>query len=241
MSGTVIMYVVIFLVIISIGYYFVQRRNFRDTAAAILSKKGFPEPKELYHINGSDFYIAKDISKRRIGFLINKWSTVSVSVYNDFVISNIISENGIMIAVDNNSKKTCIIRRVLSYQADVKFFDAKDIVSVEIIESTDTETKTLIKTNRGSQILGGVVGKAVLGVPGMIIGGLSGSKTSKSKTIEHIKSIVLRLTINDMQNPICNICLMNVRTKRDSFIYRKSIEQAQLWNGIFKVIIHTAQ
>lgn len=61
---------------------------------------------------------------------------------------------------------------------------------------------SVISTNRGSQIGGALIGGAILGIPGLLIGGLSGSKSS----VENVKSVVLKVHVNDPENPFHEVC-----------------------------------
>jgi hypothetical protein len=61
---------------------------------------------------------------------------------------------------------------------------------------------TTISTDRGSQLAGAVVGGALLGAPGALIGGLSSSKTSK----ENLKSVILKLYVDDPAHPVHDVC-----------------------------------
>ncbi|HQS67381.1 MAG TPA: SHOCT domain-containing protein [Sulfuricurvum sp.] len=110
-----------------------------------------------------------------------------------------------------------------------------DILSVEIIEDGITVTKT----NRISQIGGALLG-GLLGGAGAVIGGLSGKKeTSAGK----IKSLELKIIINDTSNPIFIISLLSktsngISTEKTEYIDAKS--GADHWKAVFEAIIKQA-
>lgn len=132
------------------------------------------------------------------------------------------------LAVDEPRKKICLItpisHRILSY---------KDVISAELFEDGASVTKTV----RSSQIGGAIVGGLVLGGVGAIIGGLSG----KTETSGKIKSISLRLIINDTNAPLHDVFFMNVESKKDGFVYTQAIQSARRWYGIVEVLIKRAE
>lgn len=134
------------------------------------------------------------------------------------------------IAVDDRRRKICLItnrqtvsQRVLSY---------KDIISVELVEDGATITQTV----RSSQIAGAVVGGLMLGGAGAIIGGLSG----KSKTSGKVKSVALRVTVNDSLAPLHEVKFLLGESKKDSHLYTSAITRARHWAGVLEVLIKQA-
>jgi hypothetical protein len=73
-------------------------------------------------------------------------------------------------------------------------YDFAQVASVEVIENGVTVTST----NRGSQVLGSVVGGLALGGIGAVIGGLSGSSRSRGR----LKGITLKIFVDDHANPV---------------------------------------
>lgn len=172
-----------------------------------------------------DFAPSNVYSKSNLVFAVDKigqktciiadWDSVSFVLFDEFIpIEEYMSTY--IIALDTTRMKICI--------ADYSFskpniFTYKDILSVEITEDEETITKT----QRGSQIAGAVVGGALLGGAGAIIGGLSGSKKSRKVTTE----VAVKIIVNDITQPSYSI----------SF---NSTELAERWYGIFKILINTA-
>ena len=97
---------------------------------------------------------------------------------------------------------------ILGIKASVFAYEFSKLTAVEMVENGATVTHT----NRGSQLLGAAVGGAVFGGLGAVVGGLSGSSRSQSR----IKSLYLKLTIDDPVLPVWLICFFNDSTKNGS-------------------------
>jgi len=144
-----------------------------------------------------------------------------------------ISENLInAIAIDESTQKICLLSY---YQNNInqKIINYNDILSSELFIDNDTITKT----SRMSQAGGTLVGAALLGGVGAVIGGLSGKKTSS----DVVKRIDLRLVINDMSNPMYDINFLNMETKKNSLIYNASLNKARHWSGIIDIVIRNSE
>jgi hypothetical protein len=129
------------------------------------------------------------------------------------------------IAVDSNSKK-------------IIFYDNKKLTSINFDELISVETKindeTLHQTKRGSQIAGGAIGGLLLGPAGLLIGGLSGKKT----TVQKITKISVRATISNIDKPFCDLVFYEGSPiKSDSFTHNIYSELADEWIGRLSVII----
>lgn len=136
------------------------------------------------------------------------------------------------IAIDESTQKICF----LSYSQNninKKIINYNDILSSELFIDNDTITKT----SRMSQAGGTLVGAALLGGVGAVIGGLSGTKTSS----DMVKRIDLRLVINDMANPTYDINFLNIQTKKNSLIYNDSLNKARHWSGIIDIVIRNSE
>ncbi|MCM1567810.1 MAG: hypothetical protein NC238_18025 [Dehalobacter sp.] len=144
----------------------------------------------------------------------------------------VMSENGATgIAIDENTKKICLIKNMPT--VSTRIINYNDIISSEILE----DSKTITKSQRGSQIGGAVVGGLLLGGVGAVIGGLSGKKQAETK----VKKIDLQIIINDIANPMHNIIFLNIETKKDGIIYRSAIEKASHWQALLTAVIKQAE
>jgi len=74
-----------------------------------------------------------------------------------------------------------------------KSYPISDLFKVEIVENNSV----LMRTNRGSQLAGAALGGAAFGGVGAIIGGLSGSTSSKEK----IDKLSMKVFIDDKNRP----------------------------------------
>lgn len=121
-------------------------------------------------------------------------------------------------------------------QRTINFYDI--LLSEVIIDNT-----TVTSTARGSQVASALVGGAILGGVGAIIGGLSG----KTSSIENVKKIDIKLTLNDLNDPISKINFLDGDDishfdkkkgfKKESKEYRHAISEVEKWQGIFDVIL----
>lgn len=108
-----------------------------------------------------------------------------------------------------------------------------DIISSEILEDGISTTKT----NRISQIGNAIVGGALLGGIGVIVGGLSG-KQETSKSIA--TSLSLKITTNNIQSPIYIITFLDKPTIKTNNNYQKALQNITHWHGVFDAIINQA-
>lgn len=97
---------------------------------------------------------------------------------------------------------------ILAVSAKVFFYNFSQITAVEIVENG----VTLTQANRGSQLLGAAVGGAVFGGVGAVVGSLSGSSRSRAQ----LKSMYLKITLDDRANPVWLICFFSDATKKGS-------------------------
>lgn len=83
-------------------------------------------------------------------------------------------------------------------------FAALKSAEVDIDGATVTVTAGSVKTNRGSQIAGAVVGGAVFGGIGVLVGGFTGSKSNnETQTVQtQVQSMSLVCRFTDRQHPI---------------------------------------
>jgi hypothetical protein len=164
--------------------------------------------------------INQEIEKQnKLNSLINKNVASKSKEYinKDFNKALVLDETNRKIHLLSTVSKKCI-----TYNFD-------DLIESEVIINNESITKF----NRGNQVIGSVVGGIVAGVPGMIIGGLS----SPSITSERIKNITLKLTFNDMDNPICKFDFLNKSVSKDSHDYKVAMNFIERWYGYFTIIL----
>lgn len=141
-----------------------------------------------------------------------------------------------MIAIDAKNEKIAIKENSKSF----KIYPYSAILSCEILEDNKT-------TYRKSNTLGrAIIGGIIAGGPGAIIGGLSG----KEKQNKEIKSLDLKIVVNDIGNPSFKICFFDAwdvtNNTKSSIkisdpvygpIFNKSLENLKNWKDNIEIII----
>jgi len=127
-----------------------------------------------------------------------------------------------LVAVNFNARKI-----VLGSQNLEKEYDFGQIASVEVVENGIT----LAQTNRGSQFLGAAIGGLAFGGIGAVIGGLSGS----SRTRERLRSISLKVTVDDRMQPVHSICFFHSSNQkgadREGLLARLAFQTIEQFHG----------
>ena len=108
---------------------------------------------------------------------------------------------------------------------------ASDILEVDVI----SDGKTVTKTSRGSQIIGTVVGGALLGGIGALIGGLSAESQSTPMTV----GVKLRLLLKNVTYPvhIIDFSEYSPSTSKALFLPEVHGPEAVEWAGLIKNFI----
>jgi len=128
------------------------------------------------------------------------------------------------LAVDDSSRKLCVIHGEVT-----KLYDYGEVIESEVI----IDGQSVTKTSRASQFVGTAIGGVLAGGVGAIIGGLSGSKSTKEK----VKGVSLKLIFNDTQNPVHLIDFIEL-TNTGSTIPEQALEEAKAWHDLLSVIIN---
>lgn len=145
-----------------------------------------------------------------------------------------------LVAVDRELENICLIElnnipKGLEDNSEkiFKYLKADDILQVELFEGGNSVTSS------SRSIGGAVVGGALFGGVGAIVGGL-GSSTKSSETVNKIE---IRLVVNDKTNPIYDIDFLSGEIDKNklSVIYESISKQARTWYGYFEVMINNAK
>ena len=112
---------------------------------------------------------------------------------------------------------------------DFKHFD---VISAEIVEDGETITTTM----RTSQIGGALVGGALLGGVGALVGALTGKTSAKNK----VRSLDLKITVNDLRRPIHTVKFIESPCMRGDMEYQRAAQKANHWLGVMSVLIKQA-
>lgn len=105
-------------------------------------------------------------------------------------------------------RQLVVIRQDGADRSVIPFSEVRS-ADIELDNVNITKTTTTTSTNRASQLAGGMIGGAALGPAGLIVGGLSGSTTSKAKGIgrNQIRLVRLVVQVRDRANPVRSITL----------------------------------
>lgn len=122
---------------------------------------------------------------------------------------------GKFLEIDENKREWLVPDGILGGKKNPKIYNFSDISSYELIEDNDT----IIKGGLGRAVVGG----ALLGGVGAIVGGTTGKKTSKKQ----INKLYVKITVNDFNNPVVMIKIINTPTKSNSLTYSAAFKSAQ--------------
>ena len=188
-----------------------------------------------YILLGSIFAIFYDMykNKKEKSANIQKKSNLdkALSKYPSFNKTKLLEGINSTLALDGENKKVFLIMHDsdgINYK-DSKLINFSDILSCEIIKDGITVTKT----SRGSQIVGTVIGGAIMGGAGAIIGGLSGKKTSSEK----LSYVILQLGINGINDPVFKIEPYYIFKDKNYTYKEPNLNEAEEWLTIFKIIM----
>lgn len=103
-------------------------------------------------------------------------------------------------------------------------FDYNDIVDFELME----DGESVASGGLGRALAGGVL----FGGVGAIVGGVTGKRRSN----EFCSSLKLKVTINDVTNPVIYVNFIESKTKKNGFTYKTIAEAAQECLSVFQLI-----
>ena len=146
---------------------------------------------------------------------------------DDFTVSdNYISDKGFSIGLDKERNSICFVdnygnSNVYKY---TEIIECSIEIDGEIVQKKST-TNTALRTLAGGLLLGGT---------GAIVGGLSGSYKNKEK----IKSVILKIIVNDIENPVFKIDFLFIECNKESIIYTAAKSNVEKWHGIVSILIN---
>ena len=137
-----------------------------------------------------------------------------------------------LIAIDDNKKQIAI----KEHGDTIVIYSYNDILSCEIVE--DGETVYQKSRTIGRSIIGG----AIAGGTGAVIGGLSG----KTKENKEIKSLVLRIVFKSTNKPIVKLGFIDAERSKEKVdlsqpyyaqLYKEALDSVKDWKDTFEIII----
>lgn len=139
------------------------------------------------------------------------------------------SENGSAgIAIDETSQNVCL----LTPHSPCRVVGFEDIVESEIVQDGYSITKSSITGQLGGAIIGGAIG----GEAGAIVGGLG----RKTKTEQQVKRIDLKIVVNDLTNPVHTVNFFDATAGRGMTTGGNAefaMEAAREWQALVGVMI----
>ena len=128
------------------------------------------------------------------------------------------------IEFDEDNKKWFVSKKSINDKKTPIIHSYEDIVEFELLENGETVTKGGI----GRALAGGIL----FGEAGAIVGGRTAKKTTR-KVVDTFK---IKITINNIDNPIEYIELINKKTKTNSSAYEKAYKDAHKILSILSAI-----
>lgn len=136
------------------------------------------------------------------------------------------------LSIDEKNKRISFISLTTS---ENRVYSYHDILKSEIL----TDGSSVTSTNRASQLGGALLGGLLAGGVGALIGGLSGSTTSRDK----VKKIELNIIVNDTVNPVYKIAFLDSEFStylKDSQEYKDGYNTAYHCHQLIGVLIRQA-
>lgn len=160
----------------------------------------------------------------------DKDKSKSVEV-NEIEVTRIIKCQNNFLVVDDNSSQVLISN---TNKLNIQYIKIlyKDIISVEIEE----DGVSVFQKSAGRTVGGALIGGVLLGGAGAIVGGLSGS----SKESKRVFSIVIKLTLRDIETPIYKIVCYDgpeLDVSYQNSIYKRIIPEVNQIKDVLSVII----
>jgi hypothetical protein len=138
--------------------------------------------------------------------------------------------NGAGIAVDAGRSKLALIEK----RGKCSVLDFQNIVAVEVCKNGTS----IIKTNRGSQVAGAVIGGALFGPVGLLVGALTGVRRKSEK----INRLSLKIYVADVLNPAREIVFYEgTPIKAEGFVHNSAGSALEEWHDRLRVIVASHQ
>lgn len=153
-----------------------------------------------------------------------KISIINTAKKEELEQFNATKKIGAYIEFDDNQKKWLVPDGFLGKKKNPKIYKYSDIVDFELLEDGESITKGGL----GRAVAGGVL----FGGIGAVVGGVTGGKKSKSICT----SLKIKITVNDINNPVVYLKLLGAETKKNSFIYKTACNSAQECLSVLQLI-----
>jgi hypothetical protein len=132
----------------------------------------------------------------------------------------VVGTEGTGLGIDSRQRNIAFV----SNSGDSRVYSFRDIIGVEICRNGVSFTRT----NRGLQFVSAFAGQALFGTKGFLVGGTTASTT----TSERIKTLSLKIYVNDLGNPAWDICFYRgAPLELDSRRFRRHLSEIDEWYG----------
>lgn len=167
------------------------------------------------------FVIARNSFREKLQETIAlKEEQINIDKKNNF--TQIVSQ----LAINEKTKKVRINDTIYNF---------KDIIQGVIVEDGNTITTTIEK--RKSSIGKAIVGGALFGPAGAIIGGTAGRSVSTSTNALYCSKLEVVVTVNNLENPVEYIKIIEKNVNKSSQKYAERSEIAQKCLSVLQIII----
>lgn len=179
---------------------------------------------DIVKIIKGDFKTAEDVKKDQIES--TKWKQLSSNFY-----------------ISEEYQKLRVNKQEIDFTSIIDVDLIEDETSESITKGTNT---TEGKAKKHIAPVKGAIGGMVFGPAGAIIGATSGKTDIKTKTtvntvtknVDYCTKLALKITLNDINNPMVNYTFINMKTNKNSFTYKNSHQNAQKCISALQVIIN---
>jgi hypothetical protein len=136
----------------------------------------------------------------------------------------------VLLAIDSTSNQ---IAFATARDSKTTFVAASKIMSVSIYE----DERSITHAHRGRQIGAAVVGNALAGSTGAIIGGLG----AKAKSTDMVKRVTLRIEIDNPSKPLLDIDFLKSQTLRGGYVHEQTSKEARTWSSLVTAIMRKTE
>ncbi|KYG33021.1 SHOCT domain-containing protein [Alkalihalobacillus trypoxylicola] len=143
---------------------------------------------------------------------------------NEIANFNPTKKIGSYVEFDTDNEKWLVLSSFLGKRDKSTIYKFEDIIHFELLE----DGESIASGGLGRALVGG----ALFGGVGAVVGGVTGNKTSKGVCT----SLKVKVTVDDVHNPTVYINLLNTNTKKNGIVYQQHIKYAEECLSMFQLI-----
>lgn len=147
-------------------------------------------------------------------------------------------ENNFVLKIDSDTTKIYVNEKNKTWTiaCEEKIYNFSDVIACELLENNVTIFNAV--SQKHVSLGKALVGDALFGPVGAIIGGTSGKTTTISEQQEMCSDLKIKITLNDLEQPCKFIELVNTGILKQSEEYKEKYEIGQKIISLFQVIIN---